>query len=136
MVARLSYVVAASLIAYSCGFSTTNVPLSSTKRVAFGGGHAVAVVRAARALPRFGLRMSSDGSKESASAREIDFSKVGFNDGSESGFSGMIFRPEDSEEPESRCRVDWDVRCEKVTVLNEKSYFDFPALTHTYSGAQ
>jgi hypothetical protein len=27
----------------------------------------------------------------------------------------MVFRPEEgSSEPESRCRVDWDVRCEKV----------------------
>ena len=63
----------------------------------------------------------SEGAKDAAAAREIDFSKVGFNDGSESGFSGMIFRPEDSEEPESRCRVDWDVKCEKVPQHHDKT---------------
>lgn len=67
----------------------------------------------------------SESAKDAAAAREIDFSKVGFNDGSESGFSGMIFRPEDSEEPESRCRVDWDVRCEKA--LNDHINVEFTA---------
>ncbi len=56
------------------------------------------------------LRMSD--AKEGV--REIDFGKVAFEGGSESGFSGMVFRPEDSEEPESRCRVDWHEKCEKV----------------------
>lgn len=36
----------------------------------------------------------------------------------ETQLTGMVFRPEEgTTEPESRCRVDWDVRCEKVAPL-------------------
>ena len=111
MVARLSFVVASSLFVCSGAFAPIMM-LTSGKSVSVGRG-SFSASTSVKPFATFGLRMS-EGSKDAASAREIDFSKVGFNDGSESGFSGMIFRPEESEEPESRCRVDWDVKCEKV----------------------
>mmetsp|Transcript_9688 Transcript_9688/g.24001 ORF Transcript_9688/g.24001 Transcript_9688/m.24001 type:complete len:265 (-) Transcript_9688:600-1394(-) len=70
-----------------------------------------------RAAPA--LRMSGAQGKD-----EIDFSKVGFGDGTQ--LSGMVFRPEETAtEPESRCRVDWDVRCEKA--LNDHINVEYTA---------
>ncbi len=113
MVARLFFVVAGSFVALSAAFSP-NIPLNSANNLGlYRGSSAVSFPSVGRSFQKLALRMSET-AKDAAAAREIDFSKVGFNDGSESGFSGMIFRPEDSEEPESRCRVDWDVKCEKV----------------------
>jgi hypothetical protein len=114
MVVRLFFVaVASSFVALSAAFSP-NMLLNNANNVGlYRGSSVVSFPSVGRSFQKLALRMSET-SKDAAAAREIDFSKVGFNDGSESGFSGMIFRPEDSEEPESRCRVDWDVKCEKV----------------------
>lgn len=70
-----------------------------------------------RAVVPLGLRMAGD-------KAEIDFGKVGFDQ--ESQLTGMVFRPEEgTTEPESRCRVDWDVRCEKA--LNDQINVEYTA---------
>eukprot|EP00282_Hemiselmis_andersenii_P011229 CAMPEP_0114143084 /NCGR_PEP_ID=MMETSP0043_2-20121206/18793_1 /TAXON_ID=464988 /ORGANISM="Hemiselmis andersenii, Strain CCMP644" /LENGTH=388 /DNA_ID=CAMNT_0001237349 /DNA_START=27 /DNA_END=1195 /DNA_ORIENTATION=+ len=54
----------------------------------------------------------------------IDFGKVGFDEATQ--LSGMVFQPEQgTSEPESRCRVDWDVRCEKA--LNDHINVEYTA---------
>ena len=114
MLGRLFFVVAGTFVALSTAFSPS-IPLNHANSFGINrGSSAASYPSVGRSFQKLALRMSEASKQDAAAAREIDFSKVGFNDGSESGFSGMIFRPEDSEEPESRCRVDWDVKCEKV----------------------
>ena len=134
MVARLTLVaVGCSILASTAAFSPA-MPFNSIKAAGAGRG-SFSVPRPTKTHPALGLRMT-EGSKDAASTREIDFSKVGFNVGSESGFSGMIFRPEDSEEPESRCRVDWDVKCEKVRGLSEILFFSYATMTLLLVGTE
>eukprot|EP00286_Rhodomonas_abbreviata_P017901 CAMPEP_0181324992 /NCGR_PEP_ID=MMETSP1101-20121128/20671_1 /TAXON_ID=46948 /ORGANISM="Rhodomonas abbreviata, Strain Caron Lab Isolate" /LENGTH=265 /DNA_ID=CAMNT_0023433237 /DNA_START=21 /DNA_END=818 /DNA_ORIENTATION=- len=70
------------------------------------------------------LRMSSASSGKSGDA-EIDFGKVGFSDSTRQ-MDGMVFKPEaDATEPESRCRVDWDIACEEA--LNDHINVEYTA---------
>ena len=75
-------------------------------------------VKCASARPLLGLRMAGE------AGDTIDFGKVGFDEATQ--LSGMVFQPEQgTSEPESRCRVDWDVRCEKA--LNDHINVEYTA---------
>jgi len=66
------------------------------------------------------LRMMAEGKDT-----EIDFANVAFSDGTKQ-MDGMVFKPEaDATEPESRCRVDWDIKCEEA--LNDHINVEYTA---------
>jgi hypothetical protein len=135
MVGLLRLAVAASAVVCTVAFSPT---LSShTNRLVVLNRKSCALSQYLQARKPSIARMRMSEAAKDVGAPEIDFSKVAFNDGSESGFSGMVFRPEDSEEPESRCRVDWDVKCEKVCE-NAATFPPVPAtdLTSLFPGCK
>merc|ERR550514_1733656 len=59
----------------------------------------------------------------------IDFGKVGFSE-AENQMRSLVFQPEGGEvEPESRCRVNWDIKLEQA--LNDHINVEYTASTRT-----